>query len=68
MEVITERQKFLSVKALCERWNVSRSTLYRGEKNGRFPARVRITERRVGYLLADVLRCEEQWPMRADGR
>ena len=53
--------RYLSPKELCKRWNLSRTTLYRGVKQGRYPASVQISPRRVGYLFADVEQCERSW-------
>jgi predicted DNA-binding transcriptional regulator AlpA len=52
---------FLTQKELCQRWKISRATLFRGEREGRFPSRIQMGGRRVAYLTSDVLRQEQQW-------
>ena len=46
--------KLLTPKAVCERTSLSRSSLDRLVAAGRFPAPIRITERRLAYSAASV--------------
>ena len=46
--------KLLSPKAVCERTSLSRTSLARLVAQGRFPAPVRITQRRLAYRASDV--------------
>jgi len=48
------RFKILRVKDLIDMLGVSRSTLWRMEKNGLLPPRRKISTRAVGWLLADI--------------
>jgi prophage regulatory protein len=46
--------QFLTPKAVCDRVAISRATLDRLVAAGRFPAPIRLTERRLVYNQADV--------------
>ena len=50
-------QRFLTPKAVCEKIALSRATLDRMVAAGRFPAPLRISERRLAYNEAAV----EEW-------
>jgi predicted DNA-binding transcriptional regulator AlpA len=59
-------RRYLTPRELCERWGVSPSTLWRGQKAGRYPRPKKIGLRRNGYDLDEVRRCEQGWlPARA---
>ncbi len=46
--------KIIRIPATVDMTGVSRSTLYRMEKSGKFPKRIRISERASGWRLSDV--------------
>ncbi len=46
--------QFLTPRAVCERVALSRATLDRLVAAGRFPAQIRLTQRRLIYNEADV--------------
>lgn len=46
--------QFLTPRAVCERIALSRATLDRLVATGRFPAPIRLTERRLAYNAAAV--------------
>ncbi len=46
--------RLLSPKSVCERTSLSRSSLDRLVAEGKFPAPIRITERRLAYRGAEV--------------
>ena len=46
--------QFLTPRAVCERIALSRATLDRLVAAGKFPAPIRLTERRLVYNFADV--------------
>ena len=46
--------QFLTPRAVCERVALSRATLDRLVAAGKFPAPIRLTERRLAYDAADV--------------
>ena len=48
---------FISLTKTAQRTSLSRSTLRNYSKQGKFPPLIAITEKRLGFLLADV----EQW-------
>jgi predicted DNA-binding transcriptional regulator AlpA len=48
---------FISLTTAAKRTSLSRSTLRNYSKQGKFPPLIAITEKRLGFLLADV----EQW-------
>lgn len=48
---------FISLTTTAKRTSLSRSTLRNYSKQGKFPPLIAITEKRLGFLLADV----EQW-------
>ena len=48
---------FISLTKTTQRTSLSRSTLRNYSKQGKFPPLIAITEKRLGFLLADV----EQW-------
>jgi predicted DNA-binding transcriptional regulator AlpA len=56
MPVSTETlsQRVLSQKAVLQRVPLSRTTLWRLERVGAFPRRLRISPNRVGWLESDV--------------
>jgi len=47
-------KKILRTKATLEKTSLSRTTLWRLERAGQFPARVKLSDRAVGYIEADV--------------
>ena len=47
-------QQFLTPRAVCEKVALSRATLDRLVAAGKFPAPMRLTERRLAYNAADV--------------
>lgn len=49
--------KIIRVEEVMQRVQLSRSTIWRLEKAGKFPTRVRIGEKAMGWLEADI----EQW-------
>jgi prophage regulatory protein len=49
--------QFLTPRAVCERVALSRATLDRMVAAGKFPAPIRLTERRLAFNQADV----ERW-------
>lgn len=46
--------RLLSVKQVMERVGLSRATIYRKEGLGEFPARVSISQSRVGWLESEI--------------
>lgn len=46
--------QFLTPKAVCDRVSLSRATLDRLVAAGKFPAPIRLTERRLAYNASDV--------------
>ncbi len=54
-QVIALDNTFLSTADVTALLNVSRSTLHRMVKNGKFPASIKISDSRVGWRQADVL-------------
>lgn len=54
-------RRYLTTKELCERWGVSPSTLWRGQKAGRYPQPRQIGLRRKGYDIDEVQSCEQGW-------
>jgi prophage regulatory protein len=50
----TAGQRVLSQQAVLDRVPVSRTTLWRMERNGLFPRRIRVSTNRVGWIEADV--------------
>ena len=44
----------LSPRQLCSEYTFSRTTLWRLMKDGRFVAPIQLSERRIGFLRADV--------------
>ena len=53
-----QQQKLLSVSALCERYGVSRSTLYGWLKIGLLPQPIRLTARCVRWRPEDLAQFE----------
>lgn len=49
--------KILNIKAVKEKVNLSPTTIWRLEKAGKFPARINITDSRIGWSEAEV----DQW-------
>ena len=47
-------RRILSQKAVLERVPLSRTTLWRLERNGNFPKRIQISPNRIGWLEMDV--------------
>ena len=47
-------QALLSIKTVCERTSLSRTTIHRLRDNNDFPAPIKITERRIGWTEQDV--------------
>jgi predicted DNA-binding transcriptional regulator AlpA len=50
----TPSKRVLSQRAVLERVPVSRTTLWRMERAGLFPQRIRVSANRVGWIEADV--------------
>lgn len=44
----------LRIKQICEITALSKATIYREIKKGRFPSPIQLTERNVGWLLSEV--------------
>ena len=51
---LPQPQKFLSVAAVCERYGVSRSTIYAWINEGRLPKPIAFTARCVRWTQADL--------------
>lgn len=49
--------RFLSQKQVCEKTNLSRTTIWRRQHDGTFPKRKRLTSNRVAWLERDI----EEW-------
>jgi len=61
--------KILREREVVNRTGLSRSTIWRYERSGEFPPRVRITERTMGWLESDVTTWIESKTLHApDGR
>ena len=54
---LTPETRVLSLKTVLNRVPLSRTTLWRLEREGRFPPRIKLSENRVGWIEKDV----EQW-------
>lgn len=52
-----KHSRFLGIKGVVERTDLSRSTIYRQERDGHFPKRRRLTQGRIGWLESEV----DQW-------
>lgn len=48
------RERLLTLKETLEKTSLSRSELWRREKDGRFPPRRRLGASRVGYLASEI--------------
>jgi len=48
--------KILSAKEVTEMFGISRSTIWRLEKENKFPARIQLSERRVGWEEGEIIR------------
>ena len=59
---MSETAGFMTEAEVLELVPVARKTLYNWEKAGRFPARRKLGERRVGWLRAEVERWIETRP------
>lgn len=46
--------QMISARQLCDRLAISRSTLHRLQRDGGFPQSIRLSERRVVWIAADV--------------
>lgn len=44
----------LKIKQVCEITALSKATIYREIKKGKFPAQVQLTDRNVGWLETDI--------------
>jgi prophage regulatory protein len=53
-------RKILRLPAVVELCGMGKTSIYMGEKNGTFPARVRLSARLVGWNLLDVERWIEE--------
>jgi len=51
------KKRILTAKEVREATGLARTTVWRLEKDGRFPPRVQLSDRRVGWRADDV----EQW-------
>ena len=51
---MTERDRVLRLKTVLDRTGLSRATIYRMIKVGKFPAQVRPTEFSAGWLESDI--------------
>lgn len=47
----------LKIKQICEITALSKATIYREIKKGKFPAPLQLTDRSVGWLISEV----EEW-------
>jgi prophage regulatory protein len=56
----TPETRVLSLKTVLARVPLSRTTLWRLEREGLFPQRIKLSENRVGWLEEDI----EQWIQR----
>ena len=50
----TTEQIVLSLKTVCHLTGLSKSTVYRLERQGSFPKRIKLSERRVAWLALDI--------------
>ena len=51
---ITPETRVLSLKTVLARVPLSRTTLWRMEREGLFPQRIKLSENRVGWLEGDI--------------
>jgi prophage regulatory protein len=63
---------FLRVRDVCTLTKLSRATLWRMERAGRFPHKVKLSTRAVGWRMSDVDawiagRCEGEGELRPNG-
>ena len=59
---------FLSVKDVVKRVDLSRTTIWRREKEGEFPPRRRLSKNRVGWLESDIVAWEASRPFGGPSR
>ena len=57
---LTPETRILNLKTVLARVPLSRTTLWRMEREGLFPHRIRLSQNRVGWLEEDI----EQWIQR----
>ena len=61
--MIDVADKILSAPEVSELTGLSRTTIWRLERDGEFPQRRQISRQRVGHLCSEVLRWIEERPM-----
>lgn len=57
-----QNERIWSVPVVCAQTGLARSSVYRLEAAGQFPARIQITSKRVGWLASEILEWIESRP------
>lgn len=60
MRTVSDDVPYVTQRQVCERWGISRGTLYRWRAQGFAPEPVRLGPRTVRYPLAAILAFEER--------
>ena len=55
MSITALESEFWSIKQVVKRVGMSRTTIWREERQGRFPRRIQLSRNRIGWLSSEVL-------------